>query len=54
VEDIFGNLIFTEGGRKAPKIEMIHSAAIMDIHCAHNQTAEYDDVFDDWLQSEAS
>jgi hypothetical protein len=47
VKDVFGNLMFTEGGWKAPKMEMIYSAAITDIHCAHNHTAEYTDVCDD-------
>jgi hypothetical protein len=47
VKDVFGNPMFTEGGWKAPKMDMIYSAAIRDIQCAHNHTAEYTDVCED-------
>jgi hypothetical protein len=31
VKDVFGNVMFTEGCWKAPKMEMIHYVAITDI-----------------------
>jgi hypothetical protein len=47
VTDVFGVPMRTEGGWKAPKMEMIFSAAISDLHAANNHTAEYTDVCDD-------
>jgi hypothetical protein len=47
LKDAFCNLMFTEGCCWKPyKMEMIYSAAILDIHSAHNHTAEYTDVYD--------
>jgi hypothetical protein len=47
VKDVFGDPIFTEGGWKAPKNEMIYAAAIANLHYANNHTSEYTDACED-------
>ena len=46
VQDVFGAPMTADGGWVAPKNEMIFSAALSDLHRAHNHSGEYTDSCD--------